>query len=157
RFTEAVQQATIRGRRLPDIPEWPTQIESTEIMEAFQRIWRRIGDGNIEGLHREAAAAQEAINLKINRFVQLRATVARFWWLTALVAIAVLAVVARASLQKSRALRREVEALSDVRRLRGFSASALLALARYHCLGIYDEVSTSKADARKRSIIAAGI
>ena len=156
-FTQAVQQATLHGRRLPDLAEWPTQIESTEILEAFQRIWRRIGDGNIEGLRREAAVAETALNLRINHVSQLRAGLAHFWWLSMLAGTVVLTVVIGALVRTRRALRREESAFDQVRKLRGFSANALIALARYHTLGIYAEVADGAPEAKKRSIIAAGL
>lgn len=156
-FTEAVQQASIRGKRLPDLAEWPTEIESTEILEAFQRIWRRIGDGNVEGLRSEAAAAENALNLKINRVTQLRATAARYWWLAILASAAALAAVLIALVGTRRALRREESAFEQVRKLRGFSANALIALARYHTFGIYSDVADGMPEAKKRSIIAAGL
>jgi hypothetical protein len=177
-FTSAVQQASVQGRKLPDLPNWPADIESTEVQEAFQRVWRRIGDGNIDGLRREAAATEALVNLKVDRLAQFTALMGRYWWLPLLILFAFVAMALRyhgmivealaatkaaltkveEALEQAReALFREELALQQVRTLRGFSANALLALGRYHTLGIYGEVSDSPSDAKKRSIIAAGI
>src|ERR1017187_5936 len=175
-FTALVQQANIQGKSLPDLPNWPTEIESIEVQEALQRVWRRIGEGNLAGLDAETRAAEAALNLRIDPISQLYNYFRRFWWLAAAfgacVAAAflsqgwrahrkVVAALKQEQLALSRArtaLASEEAALDQVRRLRGFSAMALLALARYHTsLSQYIDVADSIPDARKRSIIAAGI
>jgi hypothetical protein len=168
-FTNLVQQATIQGRSLPDLPNWPTAIESTEVQEAMQRVWRRIGEGNLKSLNIEAHVAEDTLNLKIDRVTQLRHFLAQFWWLGATMAFCVVAIfgvqkqrsltrVRVALAQVEAALEREEIALDQIQKLRGFSAMALLALARYHTsLRAYEPVSDGLADAKKRSIIAAGI
>ena len=171
RFANTVRETELQSRMLPDIPEWPTDVESTEVLEAFQRVWRRIGDGNLIALHAELQQTQDIVNLKIDRFARIRAGLLRYVWVggAALLGFLVfgayslkrtrlaLAEAKHALAQATEALRREEVAIGHARTLRGFSANALLALARYHTLGIYGEVSDSPSDAKKRSIIAAGI
>ena len=168
-FTSLVQQANIQGRSLPDLSNWPTAIESTEVQEALQRVWRRIGEGNTERLDEEARAAEDALNLRIDRVYQVGHFLAQFWWPGAILVFCILAAfgvqdrrnltkVKAALAQANTALAREGIALDQVRKLRGFSAMALLALARYHTsLRAYELVSDGPEDAKKRSIIAAGI
>lgn len=171
-FTAAVQQANRQARTFSDLPNWPTDIEAIDIQEAIQRLWRRIGEGNIGELEREAAEAESIVNLKIDRVAQTRQILTRLWWVAAIIILAfafqkwksqrsgllALRLTENALAQVKSALGREATALNDVRRLRGFSANALFALARYHkSLGKYEDVSDSIADAKKRSILAAGI
>jgi signal transduction histidine kinase len=146
-----VQQANVQGKSLPDLPNWPTEIESIEVQEALQRVWRRIGEGNVAGLLTEASYAQDVLNAKIDRVTQLRRTLIQFWWLSVLAVAAYLLFLWRSH-------RRVVRVLGQVKRLRGFSSMALLSLERYHAsLGRYLKVSSSEEEARKRSIIASGI
>jgi len=168
-FTNAVQQANIQGRSLPDIPKWPTGVESTEVKEAMQRVWRRIGEGDLGRLDEEAHVAEDVLNQRVDRVAQVGHFLAQIWWLGAILVFSILAAfsiqgrknltkVRRALAQANTALMREGLALDQVRKLRGFSAMALLALARYHkSLHVYELVSDGPEDAKKRSIIAAGI
>lgn len=168
-FTNMVQQATIQGRSLPDLPNWPTAIESTEVQEALQRVWRRIGEGSVERLKDEAHTAEATLNLRIDPLAQLAHLAGQFWWLGAVVVLCIFAAIRiqdrrnlaklkAALIQATTALKREEAALDQVQKLRGFSAMALLALARYHTsLRAYERVSDGLEDAKKRSIVAAGI
>jgi len=168
-FTKLVQQANIQGRSFPDLPDFPTTIESTEVQEALQRMWRRIGDGDSERLKEEAKSAETILNLKIDRVAKFRYILVESWWLVAiplLILVTFWGIQARRHLTQMKvalteanaALDREAAANDQVRKLRGFSAMALLALARYHhSLRDYECISDGMNDAKKRSIIAAGI
>jgi hypothetical protein len=43
-----IQTAMKKGREYACTPEWPTRMESIEILEAMQILWRRIGEGNTD-------------------------------------------------------------------------------------------------------------
>jgi ABC-type glycerol-3-phosphate transport system substrate-binding protein len=50
----------------PAIAEWPAVFESQELLEAIQRIWRRIGENDTVALKKVASEAEIIINRNIN-------------------------------------------------------------------------------------------
>lgn len=83
----------------PALAEWPDYVESNEVLEAIQRVWRRIGEGKegeeeLANLKAAAAEAQLAINQHLNWPTKLWQGIQRWWWvivigLSAFLAIAV--------------------------------------------------------------------
>jgi hypothetical protein len=83
----------------PALAEWPDYVESREVLEAIQRIWRRIGEGkegeeDVANLKEAAAEAQLAINRHLNWWTKLWQDIRRWWWvivigLSAFLAIAI--------------------------------------------------------------------
>jgi hypothetical protein len=69
----------------PALAEWPDYVESREVLEAIQRIWRRIGEGKegeeyVANLKEAAAEAQLAINRHLNWGTKLWQDIQRWWW-----------------------------------------------------------------------------
>jgi len=60
-----IQTAMKNGREYACTPEWPTRMESIEILEAMQILWRRIGEGNTERVREYAGKAELMINSRI--------------------------------------------------------------------------------------------
>lgn len=60
-----IQTAIQEGREYPPVPESPTKMESIEVLEAMQMLWRRIGEGNAEQVRRFAGKAEQMINSRI--------------------------------------------------------------------------------------------
>ena len=67
---QSIQFAIDHQRSYPAMASWPTKVESPDVLEQFQKLWRRIAHGNQDGmaLHRIKLAAEEA-ELKINRII----------------------------------------------------------------------------------------
>lgn len=105
-FTSVVQQANIQAKGLPDIPNWPTEIESTQVLEALQKVWRRIGEGDLKGLPAAAEEAEAVVNLRIDPLAQILHGLRRFGWLIAAVFACVVGALVLQGWARSRALRR---------------------------------------------------
>jgi ABC-type glycerol-3-phosphate transport system substrate-binding protein len=63
-------------QEFPALAEWPEYMESREVLEAIQRIWRRIGEGGTDekaqkNLKASAADAERVINLNFNWRIRL--------------------------------------------------------------------------------------
>jgi len=81
---QVLNQAWLNRRSYPALADWPNKVETLENMEAMQRLWRRIAQGNDDGLARvritdAAAQAQYTINRHINPFIQLWDSSLRIW------------------------------------------------------------------------------
>jgi hypothetical protein len=64
-FVDAVQKAVQQGVEYPPLSEWPTKIENQRVQEAFQIIWRRMGERDPERLKTAAREAEWLINSRI--------------------------------------------------------------------------------------------
>jgi ABC-type glycerol-3-phosphate transport system substrate-binding protein len=76
-FAAVVRQALAKGREYPVYAAWPTELESRDVLESLQRLWRRIGEWNEANVSKgriEAAAAEA--ELTINRRINWRVK----WW-----------------------------------------------------------------------------
>src|SRR5262245_66430526 len=62
KFASVLSRALSEGREYPSSPSWPTELESRDVLEAMQRLWRRIGEWDESGgsLARVKGAAAEA-------------------------------------------------------------------------------------------------
>jgi ABC-type glycerol-3-phosphate transport system substrate-binding protein len=63
-------------QEFPALAEWPEYMESREVLESIQRIWRRIGEGGTgekpqKNLKAAAADAERVINLNFNWKIRL--------------------------------------------------------------------------------------
>jgi ABC-type glycerol-3-phosphate transport system substrate-binding protein len=140
-----IRRAVTEGREYPNLPDWARGVESPEILERLQRLWRRIGEGGADE-HRVVEAAQEvqsAINLNIDTPTQVRAWLERWGKVGLLigfcgmtVATLVLAWRARVRKREARALAERNAALDEVRRVRNFTSTALWALEAEHGIGL---------------------
>ncbi|MBS1807445.1 MAG: extracellular solute-binding protein [Acidobacteria bacterium] len=138
-YENLIDQAEKRGKEYPYIDSFPTVLESPDILEHFQRLWLRMGQGNADGSAREriTAAAEEteqAINQRIDP-VTIRDTkrkeAIRYWWpILALTALLVMLVVLSALLyilyQRNRiqALDRLKQVSANILRRRDFVLSS---------------------------------
>jgi signal transduction histidine kinase len=76
-FAETVQKAIDQGHRYPDIERWPSVFENRTVLEKFQRVWRRMAEGDVAGVHQEVKEVEWAVNSQIylpsralNAFIQ---------------------------------------------------------------------------------------
>jgi hypothetical protein len=84
RFVEAVQKAIEQGVSYPQLAIWPSAVESLQVQEALQLIWRRMGEGNPVALRTAAQEAEWLINTRINwAYAVLNALFVARWVLTA--------------------------------------------------------------------------
>ena len=60
-----IKTAIKEGREYACTPEWPTRMESIEVLEAMQTLWRRIGEGDAELVREYAGKAEMMINSRI--------------------------------------------------------------------------------------------
>lgn len=66
RFVDAVQKAIEQGISYPRLAVWPTAVESLQVQEALQLVWRRMGEGDPAALRHAAQQAEWLINTRIN-------------------------------------------------------------------------------------------
>jgi len=74
-----IHTAIEKGREYPPIPQLPTGLESIEILESMQMLWRRIGEGNVERVEKYAGKVALKINSRIYWPSALWALVKRLW------------------------------------------------------------------------------
>jgi ABC-type glycerol-3-phosphate transport system substrate-binding protein len=157
----------------PPLEEWPTVLESQDVLESFQRIWRRIGEGNVAQVEEAAAATELAINKHINFRTRLVESVRNQWQLITgglLLIMAGLLAFSYRELKHSRkemrgeqeragALKERAEALIQVRKVRGFASSALTIVDTVHYTLRFNPflVDAGEKQALKARIISAGL
>jgi ABC-type glycerol-3-phosphate transport system substrate-binding protein len=161
KFANVLRRALSEGREYPSSPSWPTELESRDVLEALQQLWRRIGEWDESGasLARIKAAAAEA-ELIINRRINWRT---RMWenWKGALpfVLIAVVTLGGLALVQRQRYRHRieRAEALDRVRKLRGLSSAAMLIVYEVHNItkNPYDLPTNKGFDEAKKALAMA--
>lgn len=165
-FAAAVYTAIKQGREYTPAASWPIELESREVLESFERLWRRIGEWDEQEASRmrieEAATETE---LTINRRIHWPT---RLWWqwrgpLAVMVALVAFAVI---GLRHTRIRAQERSAMLDrIRRLRGFASSALHAVYSTHAMissqrypPAYRElVKTDRQAAEKAIVVVAGL
>jgi len=74
-----IRTAMKEGREYACTPEWPTRMESIEVLEAMQTLWRRIGEGDTELVREYAGKAEMMINSRIYWPVSLWLLVKKLW------------------------------------------------------------------------------
>jgi hypothetical protein len=79
-FEQAIRRAIAEGREYSDLPSWPTEVETRDVLESMQLLWRRIGesDGSPASEDRIRGAAENtewAINRQINWTIMILDTV----------------------------------------------------------------------------------
>lgn len=120
----------------PALAEWPEYVESREVLEAIQRIWRRIGEGGnsteaLANLKATAEDAQLAINRNLDPQTRLTEDVRRWQWLIAVGLIALIVAVSYREIHNSS--RRE-KASNEVKKVRGFASAALQSVYEVHSI-----------------------
>lgn len=86
-LVNALQKVLLKRdeQEYPALAEWPDYLESPEVLEAMQRIWRRIGEGGEggrgEALQAAAAEAELAINKNFSSWLKAQEII-KHWWKT---------------------------------------------------------------------------
>jgi ABC-type glycerol-3-phosphate transport system substrate-binding protein len=139
----------------PALAEWPDYLESREVLEAIQRIWRRIGLGkegeeDVANLKEAAAEAQLAINQHLNWRTKLWQDIQQSWWAIVIGMSALLAI----TINQLRLQRAKLQALGRAARAeKGKHLALRLYQARMHDLTkIYGSNFAESADGVKRAI-----
>lgn len=77
-LAKLIRKAVRDGREYPELATWATEVESRDVIESMQRLWRRIGEGGPrDRIQHAAEEAERAINLRIDpwtQFLQFLAT-----------------------------------------------------------------------------------
>ncbi|OQY41422.1 MAG: hypothetical protein B6240_15220 [Desulfobacteraceae bacterium 4572_87] len=60
-----IHTAMEKGREYPPLPQLPDRVESIQILEAMQMLWRRIGEGQVERVQKYAGKVALKINSSI--------------------------------------------------------------------------------------------
>ncbi|HEY0702514.1 MAG TPA: histidine kinase [Candidatus Acidoferrales bacterium] len=84
-FGASVQQVIDRGYRYPDFENWAVVLENQDTLEKFQRVWRRMAEGDVAGVRRAAKDLDWAINSQIYMPSRALNAVVQSWKLFALV------------------------------------------------------------------------
>ena len=124
-FSEAVQKAIDQGHQYPDLKEWPIVVENRTVLEALQRVWRRMAEGDVEAMHQAASDVQWEINSRIYWFDRVWNALAESWLLLLIVALLLGGYAGRGYWQRSRSLRRLITLLHLYRASRHESAKIL--------------------------------
>jgi ABC-type glycerol-3-phosphate transport system substrate-binding protein len=150
----------------PPFEEWPTVLESQDVLESFQRIWRRIGEGNVAQVEAAAASTQLAINKHINFRTRLEEGISNQWQLITggllLIIVGILIFGYREFRHHKKEMRsgeERAEALIQVRKVRGFASSALTIVDTVHHILRFNPflVDATEKQALKARIISAGL
>jgi len=106
-----IDQAMLNRKSYPQLADWPNQVETLENLEAMQFLWRRIAQGNDDGLadiriKNAAELAQYTINKKIHPMTRLIDSSVAMWPVLAvfivLLFLIVMAFLYKASLRQRR-------------------------------------------------------
>jgi ABC-type glycerol-3-phosphate transport system substrate-binding protein len=156
----AIRRALDHGRECPHLPSFATDIESREVLEAMQRLWRRISEGSgdrNEGTHDVKTAAEHAqliINLRIDGRTRILYFLRQYWpHITAAILVVVIGLLVKHWFNARRRFREEREKnrlLEEIRKVRGFAASALqLVDSTHHNLSRKPDVLASATEKEK--------
>ena len=78
-FEKTVYRSIDQGEKYPDFGLWPTDVEALPVLDEFQRLWRRMGEGDVMGVKSVAKMTEELVNRRIN-FVCLFGGAVMDWW-----------------------------------------------------------------------------
>jgi signal transduction histidine kinase len=84
-FGETVKKAIDQGHRYPDVERWPIVIEDRTVLERFQRVWRRMAEGDAAGVRQAAKEVDWAVNSQIYLPARALNAFIESWRLVALV------------------------------------------------------------------------
>ena len=74
-----IHTAMEKGREYPPLPQLPDQVESIQILEAMQMLWRRIGEGQVERVQKYAGKVALKINTRIYWPSSLWVLIKKLW------------------------------------------------------------------------------
>ena len=133
-FTVALRVALARREEneYPALAEWPEYVESREVLEAIQRVWRRIGEGgDTEDLKAAAAEAQHAINRNLDLTTRLFEDARHWYWL---IIVGLMTLIIVLSAREIRNSHYREKAFDEVRKVRGFASAALQSVYEVHSI-----------------------
>jgi signal transduction histidine kinase len=84
-FGETVKKAIDQGHRYPDVARWPVVIEDRTVLEKFQRVWRRMAEGDVAGVRQAAQEVDWAVNSQMYLPARAFNALIESWRLVALV------------------------------------------------------------------------
>jgi len=116
RVSNQIDLSDKSAREEPSLPYWPIEIESREVIESFQNVWRRIADGNRAALKTSMDDLEETINRRINPATQAKTAVQRIWGFLSAFLLATIGLVVWNVMQKAAAADRARLASDDARR-----------------------------------------
>lgn len=64
-FREAVQKAIDQGHEYPELATWPMVFENRLVLEKLQRVWRRMAEGDVQGMREATREVDWEINSQI--------------------------------------------------------------------------------------------
>lgn len=111
-FSAEVQKAIDQGRSYPELAVWPMAVENSQVIEALQRVWRRMAAGNPRELALAADQAQWTINKRVNLAYWLLDRVDQAWQLLVTILLLSLAFILYLFVRRLRAERARVLAQS---------------------------------------------
>lgn len=126
-FLDAVQRSASSSREAPALAQWAI-LESTEVLEAIQRLWRRIAEGDDARVIASAAALEQTVDRQIFTPMVIWTGIEPALPLIAAVLLVVAVIVIGALVI---ALRKAGEAAQS-NRIRGFASIGLAKLDRGH-------------------------
>jgi ABC-type glycerol-3-phosphate transport system substrate-binding protein len=124
-FSEAVQKAIDQGFKYPDLEQWPTVVESPEVLDLLQRLWRRMGVGDEAGMREAALQVERAVNTHLYWPSRVSDAFLRSWPLLLLTALVLGGFAGRVYLQRVKSLRQLTTVLHLYRASRHESAKIL--------------------------------
>ncbi|HEV2991142.1 MAG TPA: hypothetical protein VG759_22070 [Candidatus Angelobacter sp.] len=87
-FGRSVQKAIDQGRAYPDLSAWPMAVENQQVLEQLQIVWRRMAEGNVEGLRNASKQLEWTINARQNWAYSLLEHGSQSWEILAVVLLA---------------------------------------------------------------------
>lgn len=79
RISDQIDLSDKSAREEPSLASWPTEIESREVIESFQNVWRRMADSDKNTLKQSMDELEGIINRRINPAIQVKVSVLRIW------------------------------------------------------------------------------
>lgn len=125
KFSEAVQKAIDQGVRYPDLEQWPLVVENHEVLELLQRVWRRMAEGDVQGMREAAGDVQSTINSRIYLPAKTWESIQSAWPLLLAIAFCLGAYAVNVRAARSRSLRNLITILHLYRASRHESAKIL--------------------------------
>ena len=111
-FGRSVQKAIDQGRAYPDLSFWPTAVENKQVLEQLQTVWRRMAEGDVEGLRNATKRVEWTINARQNWAYSLLEHGSQAWQILAVILLATGALTLYLYLRQVRARSDRVKAQS---------------------------------------------
>lgn len=121
-FSQAVQKAIDQGVSYPDLERWPEVLENHQVLESLQQVWRRLSEGDVNGMTVAARRLQGQINSQTYLPTRTWEGFSRAWPLLLFISAALIAFVAW---ERARSLRRLITTLHLYRASRHESSKIL--------------------------------